>query len=198
MNFLNEKCTILLLDGETISRGEPFSCGDDDLDDFFHHSTDNYRKQQLGNTWCYFLDENPKVIVCAFTLSNSSMDVRHLPGSRKKKVITNIPREKHLSSYPAILVGRLGINQNFKKRGIGSELLKSICTIATEDNKWSSCRFLTVDAYNTVAARKFYEANGFNYLFSSEMQEKDYIGIPADKELKTRLMYLDLIRLIKQ
>jgi len=196
MNFLDDKCTISLLDGETISRSNPFSCDDDDLDDFFHHSTDNYRKQQLGNTWCYLLAENPKVIVCAFTLSNSSMDVRYLPGSRKKKVITNIPHEKHLSSYPAILVGRLGVNKNFKKRGIGSELLGFICSIATRSSNWSSCRFLTVDAYNTEVTRKFYEANGFTYLFSSEMQEKDYIGIHADKELKTRLMYLDLIRLM--
>jgi len=74
---------------------------------FFYHSTDNYRKQQLGNSWCYRLAEDLKVIVCAFTLSNSSMDVRHLPGSRKKKVISDIPREKHLSSYPAMLIGRL-------------------------------------------------------------------------------------------
>jgi GNAT superfamily N-acetyltransferase len=187
MNFLDEKCMISLLDGETMSRSEPFSCGDDDLDDFFHHSTDNYRKQQLGNTWCYLLAENPKVIVCAFTLCNSSMDVRHLPGSRKKKVIADIPREKHLSSYPAILVGRLGVNQNFRKKGIGSELLGFVCSIATGSRNWSSCRFLTVDAYNTAATKNFYETNGFNYLFSSEMQEKDYIGMPADKELKTRL-----------
>ena len=99
MGFLREKCITSLLDSEIIACCEPFSCGDEDLDDFFHHSTDNYRKQLLGNSWCYLLAENPQVIVCAFTLSNSSIDVRHLPGSRRKKVIAEIPREKHLSSY---------------------------------------------------------------------------------------------------
>jgi len=194
MNFLDEKCSISLLDSEIIDNCEPFNCGDTDLDDFFYHATDNYRKQQLGNSWCYLLAENLNVIVCAFTLSNSGIDVKHLPGSRKKKVICDIPREKHLSSYPAMLIGRLGVSANFREKGVGSNLIRVIRTIATADKNWSSCRFLTVDAYNNDMARSFYEKNGFNYLFSSETQEKDYIGLPAEKELRTRLMYLDLIR----
>jgi hypothetical protein len=52
-----------------------------------------------------------------------------------------------------------------------------------------------VDAYNNEATRKFYESNGFLYLFSTEEQEKEYIGMPAENHLKTRLMYFDLIRL---
>jgi hypothetical protein len=54
--------------------------------------------------------------------------------------------------------------------------------------------FLTVDAYNNAATRSFYEKNGFIYLFSSEQQEKDYIKMPPEQELKTRLMYFDLLR----
>ena len=196
MEFLSKKCTFSLLDSKIISHCEPFSCGDEDLDDFFHHSTDNYRKQLLGSSWCYLLNENPREIVCAFTLSNSSIDVRHLPGSRKKKVIVDIPREKHLSSYPALLIGRLGVSENFRKKGIGTELIRIICLMATEEDNLSSCRYLTVDAYNNEATRKFYEANGFNYLFSTGQQEKEYIGMPEEKELKTRLMYMDLIRVM--
>jgi len=123
------------------------------------------------------------------------MDVRHLPGSRKKKVIAEIPREKHLSSYPAMLIGRVGVNTDFGKCGIGSELIEFICSIAKSDNNWASCRFLTVDAYNNEKTLHYYEKNGFLYLFSSEQQEKSYIGMPDDKELKTRLMYFDLLKL---
>jgi ribosomal protein S18 acetylase RimI-like enzyme len=57
----------------------------------------------------------------------------------------------------------------------------------------TACRYLTVDAYNNEAALNFYEANGFKTIFSSETQEKEYVGLPLDKELKTRLMYFDLI-----
>jgi hypothetical protein len=60
-----------------------------------------------------------------------------------------------------------------------------------------ACRYLTVDAYNNESTRKYYESNGFLYLFSSEEQEKEYIGMAKEKELKTRLMYFDLIQLSK-
>jgi hypothetical protein len=57
----------------------------------------------------------------------------------------------------------------------------------------TACRYLTVDAYNNERTLKFYEANGFKTIFSSDKQEKEYIGLPFEKELKTRLMYFDLI-----
>jgi len=41
---------------------------------------------------------------------------------------------------------------------------------------------------------RYYEKNGFLYLFSSEQQEKNFIGICEDKELRTRLMYFDLLK----
>lgn len=39
----------------------------------------------------------------------------------------------------------------------------------------------------------FYKKNGFDFMFSTEEQEKSYRGIVSDKPLKTRLMYFDLI-----
>jgi hypothetical protein len=57
------------------------------------------------------------------------------------------------------------------------------------------CRFATVDAYNNETTRRYYETNGFKDAFSTEQQEKDYLGIPPDKTLKTRLMYFDLMLL---
>ena len=62
----------------------------------------------------------------------------------------------------------------------------------------TACRHLTVDVYNNDPMLKFYEANGFKTIFSSETQEKEYMGLPSDKDLKTRLMYFDLILLKQQ
>jgi len=138
-----DACKLYPLDNKILSQCQVFDCGDSDLNDFFLSNAENFNKQLLGKSYCYLLNENPEIIVCAFTLSNSSMDVRHLPGSRKRKVIADIPREKHLSSYPAMLIGRLGA-----------------------------------------------------YLFSTEQQEKEYIRMPKDEELKTRQMYFDLIRIV--
>jgi len=194
MGFILENCNISPLTAEVVTQCNPFNCGDEDLNDFFNNSTDNYQRELLGKSYCCRLIDNPTTIVAAFTLSNAGMDTRHLPGSRKKQLIKPIPREKHLSSYPAALVGRLGVSADFNCKGIGTELLRIIRAWAKDSNNRFACRFLTVDAYNNAATRSFYEKNGFIYLFSSEQQEKDYIKMTPEQELKTRLMYFDLLR----
>lgn len=57
----------------------------------------------------------------------------------------------------------------------------------------TGCRFIVVDSYNNVAPLKYYKRNGFIELFSSDEQEKDFMGIPKDARLNTRLLYFDLI-----
>ena len=47
--------------------------------------------------------------------------------------------------------------------------------------------------YNEDVPVAFYKKNGFDFMFSTEEQEKSYRGIVSDKPLKTRLMYFDLI-----
>jgi len=193
MKFLQENCFLSLLSQGVLENSNIFSCGDADLDDFFQNDTAKFNAQLLGKSYCYRLDNDDKTIVCAFTLSNASIDVRNLPNSRKKKLITDIPREKHISSYPAMLIGRLGVNKDFGRKGIGTELLDTIKMIALDEANWASCRFVTVDAYNNESALKYYENNGFLYLFSTEEQEKEFIGLSENSELKTRIMYFDLI-----
>jgi GNAT superfamily N-acetyltransferase len=191
MGFLLYNCTAFSHTCEMLK----FSCGDKDLDDFFHNDAAKYERQLLGKSYCFRLKSNNSVAVCVFTLSNSSIDARNLPNNRRRKLTENIPHEKSLSSYPATLIGRLGVDKEFGGKGIGTELMEFIKQWMLEPSNKTACRYLTVDAYNNAPALKFYEANGFKPLFSSEKQEKEYIGFPHEKELKTRLMYFDLILL---
>ena len=191
MGFIAKHCTFLPLSSENLK----FSCEDKDLDDFFFYDAEKYEQQLLGKSYCYRLDTDNDVVVCAFTLSNSSIDARNLPNSRKKKLTENIPHEKSLSSYPATLIGRLGVNKDFSGKGVGRELMGYIKHWMLLSSNLTACRYLTVDAYNNETTLKFYEANGFKNIFSSETQEKEYMGLHPDKELTTRLMYFDLILL---
>jgi GNAT superfamily N-acetyltransferase len=193
--FLSTNCEFSLLDKDIVMQCQPFSCGDDDLDDFFLNNADNYAQQLLGKSYCYRLKEDSSVIVGAFTLSNSSIDAKRLPNNRKKILTDNIPYEKRLSSYPATLIGRLGVSKTYRKKGIGTELMDFIKLWIFDPANKTACRYLTVDAYNDEGTRKYYEANGFKCLFSTEQQEKEYIGFPEEKELQTRIMYFDLILL---
>jgi GNAT superfamily N-acetyltransferase len=194
MGFL-ESCVLSPLSKEVLEQSRPFSCGDADLDDFFLNDASNYHRQLLGKSYCYRLKADATTIVGAFTLANAGVESKHLPNSRKKKLTTHIPHEKQIGTYPSLLIGRLGVSGEYRKKGIGSEVLDFVKRVAIHPDNWSSCRFLTVDAYNNEATRKFYESNGFLYLFSTEEQEKEHIGMPAENYLKTRLMYFDLIRL---
>ena len=193
MGFLQDNCDIFHYTAEKLKQGRPFLCGDEDLDDFFHNDAFKYEQQLLAKSYCFRLRCDDSVIVCVFTLSNSSIDARNLPNNRKRKLTENIPHEKRISSYPAALIGRLGVSSDFHGKVIGAELIKFVKQWMLDTSNKTACRYLTVDAYNNERTLKFYESNGFKTVFSSDEQEKEYIGLPQEKELKTRFMYFDLI-----
>jgi len=64
-----------------------------------------------------------------------------------------------------------------------------------DPNNKTGCRFIVVDAYNETIPIKYYRNNDFEFLFSTEEQEKEYMGLLEVDTLKTRLMYFDLIEL---
>lgn len=196
MGFLFDKCTFSLLDDEVIADCNSFSCGHDDLDDFFQHNAPLYSKQLLGKSYCFRVDADKRIIVCAFTVSNDSIKVDTLPNSREKKVQKDIPYSKQMRRYPGVLIGRLGINKDFKHSGIGSDLMTFIKSWFIDAGNKTGCRFLIVDAYNESIPLNYYQKNGFKFLFSTEEQEVAYTGHKEEMPLNTRLMYFDLIDLV--
>lgn len=195
MGFLLDTCTFSVLSKAILSKTKAFDCGHQDLNDFFVNDALNYSKQLLGKSYCFLLDEDPETIVCAFTISNDSIKANFLPNSRKKKVNEQIPRVKQYRSYPAVLIGRLGVSTDFKKKGIGKELMDFIKSWFIDPNNKTGCRFIVVDAYDEEEPLKYYQKNGFKFLFGDEAQERVYTGINEDRPVKTRLMYFDLIEI---
>ena len=43
----------------------------------------------------------------------------------------------------------------------------------------------------------YYKKNGFDFMFSTEVQEREYRNIDDEEPLRTRLMFYDLIRIIE-
>ena len=195
MGFLSDKCKFSLLSRSLLDNSDAFDCEHADLNDFFKNDCVKYASQLLGKTYCFTLDSDPSRIVCAFSIANDSIKTNFLPGSRKRKVSKQIPREKHFRSYPAVLIGRLGVSKDFKKKGIGVELMDFVKAWFIDDANKTGCRFIVVDAYNETVPINYYQKNGFDFLFSTEEQEKEYMDLSTEEALKTRLMYFDLIRL---
>ena len=71
----------------------------------------------MGTTHCFFTDEKdnttqPKM-VCAFSLSNSSLRTDILPQNRRNRLNRSIPNAKRRFQYPAILIGELCVFDGF-------------------------------------------------------------------------------------
>jgi len=199
--LLAEDCTFYSLNHIDLKKVS-FNCNNEDLNDFFFNDSLKYAKALLGKTYCFVENtSNPdeKQIVSFFTIANDSLKTHNLPNSRKKKVETHISREKILRSYPAILIGRLGVNIHCKAKrqentpSIGDQTLDFIKEWFLDTNNKSGCRFILVDAYNDIDVCKFYERNGFGFVFSTEIQEKEHFEITDPRPLRTRLMFYDLI-----
>jgi GNAT superfamily N-acetyltransferase len=187
---LNKDCKFLILSDEQLI--VDFDCGNADLNDFFNRDAIQYKNQMLAQTVFFQHNETGKV-VCAFSLSPNGLKTADLPGSRRKKVTTFIPREKTLKSYPAFLIGRLGVDLDFAGQGIGSQLMvfiKFYCFDFYPD----FCRFLVVDAYNEPAVLNFYQKNEFNSIFSTEAQEQESYKLNTTEQLRTRYMFYDMIQ----
>ena len=198
MGFLLERCTLKVYNEDIHRICFPFDCGDNDLNDFFANDVIKYSNELLGKSYCFTLDEDDRQIVAAFTISNDSIKTFSLPNARKKKIIAEIPREKHMKSYPAVLIGRLGVNNLIRKKikeenTIGDQLMDFIKSWFIDKGNKTGCRFIIVDAYNKITTLNYYKRNGFIELFSSEEQEKKYINVSEEKTLSTRLLYYDLI-----
>lgn len=195
-SFLENNCTFSLLEPELLQQCKPFNCGNDDLNDFFWNNSVLYSAQLLGKTYCFRLDKDLSTIVCAFTVANDSVKANFLPNNRRKKIVQDIPHSKRHRSYPAVLIGRLGVNSEFQGNHIGEELLKFIKDWFVSYENKTGCRFIVVDAYNQPSVLHFYEKNGFGYLFSTEQQECEYLSLPDTTSLFTRLMIFDLINIL--
>lgn len=202
MSFLLDQCTLQVYDAELLGNSNPFNCGNRDLDEFFANDLLNYSDQLLGKSYCFTLDADPKVITCAFTIANDSIKTLNLPNNRKKKVIREIPREKEMRSYPAVLIGRLGVHKEYRniegeEQRTGDQLMDFIKSWFVDGHNKTGCRFIVVDAYNEAGVIRYYTNNGFTMLFSEEAQEKEYYQMNGEATLSTRLMYFDLIVLTR-
>ena len=199
---LLSQCTFERVSPAMLQRCEPFSCGHDDLDEFFRHDYKFYSGKLLGKTYAFRLIDNPAEIICIFTLSNDAIRIKQLlPEDKEQTEYITENGEKNLRRFPGVLIGRLGTSKKVAGKGYGTAVMDFIkAWFRSEENK-TGCRFIIVDAHNNPATLHYYEKNGFKYLYSEETNEARSMGLnikrPGTFPLNTRLMYFDLISIDK-
>lgn len=172
----------------------PFLCGDDDLDDFFRYDVFLYEAELLGKTYCWINKSNQHEIVAIATLSYDGIKTYTLDNTSKNSFQRKIPQQKRHRSYPAVLIGRLGVNKNFQRQGlnVGSQLMDALKYWFVDENNKAACRYMLVDAYNTPSTIHYYQKNGFKPLYRTELGEKYAFGITKEESLKSRIFFFDL------
>lgn len=173
---------------------DPFCCGDNDLDEFFKYDVFLYEKELLSKAFCWISKDNPHEIVAISTLSFDGIKANTLDNPSRNALQRKIPYKKHHRSYPAVLIGRLGVNSKFQGQGlnIGTQLMDVLKHSFVDENNKAACRYMLVDAYNVEQTLHYYFKNGFKPLYKSEESEKKSFGISDEEELKSRILYFDL------
>lgn len=191
------RCELIPVSDEVLKRCQPFSCGEDDLDEFFAKDCLVNQRKLLGKTYLFCLKSNLDVIVTAFSLSNDSIRLTNrIADEYKEQFLGDADLcDKTFKRFPAVLIGRLGTNKDFAGQGYGTAIMDFIKVLFRTNNR-TGCRFLIVDALNRPETLHYYEKNGFNYLIADERLEAKYMGIGVGRlPLNTRLMYFDLLKL---
>ena len=164
-----------------IDQIKPFDCGDADLNGFLLDDARYYDEQMLART--YVMEDDVETIAY-FCVLNDKISQTDLDKSLWRKLRKNIPHEKHYDSYPAIKIGRFAISNNYKGKGFGSAMIDAIKRKLADNEEYSACRFLTVDAYRDAVP--FYLKNNFLPLL------KEY---PEDKF--TVPLYFDIMQVVR-
>ena len=192
---LGNDCTLYKLNELILNNCVPFDCGVDDLNDFFAKDVITYEKDLMGKTYCWLDNSNDRKIIAMVTLANASIQTTHLPNNPKRHLHKAIAYNKQGRTYPAVLIGRLGVDKSYQgaEFRIGAQIMDFIKDwFISADNK-TGCRFILVDAVNNSHTLIYYERNGFKPLFPRVCDEKAFYDISENEELRTRMYYFDLL-----
>ena len=204
--LINTDCAMIPYTREVMSKCGGFSCGIDDLDEFFGQDVFFYSEELLGKTYCWVTRSIPHKIVALVTLANDSIKSSALPKNSRNRFNRQFDNQKRNKTYPSTLVGRLGVSTEFQGYHIGRQVMDYIKRSNIIDDRENACRFLVVDARNTPDTLAFYEHNGFVFMHRTEEIERQALKrydengdliyeIKDDEPLLTLMMYFDLKKL---
>lgn len=130
-----------------------FNCDfEDDLgcNDFIHKENEGklFQKERHGITYLFFYEG---IMIGYVTLAMSSILAKRMPKRHRQPI--------RLSFYPSLLVGRLAVDNNWRKKGIGRYLGDWSIGVAMRFSRDIGCRYVIVETRESKV--KFYIRCGF-------------------------------------
>lgn len=156
---------------------EDFNCGNDDLNEFLNtEEARKYEREKLGKTTTVYYYGK---LVAYFTVSNYLLKKVKLKNAKNFSKLS----EYQIEGYPSILIGRLAVQKEWQKHGIGRFLVSKIIKNALKSSEHFGIRLVVVQAKKD--AFKVYEKLGFQYVEHSS-EEKRF------RARGTKTMFFDL------
>jgi GNAT superfamily N-acetyltransferase len=157
-----------------------FKSYEKELVDFLKEDALDNQEREVSTTHLWFL-KGTNYLIGYVTLLSDSLNLN----SPLKEEFRN--KGINYKSLPALKIGRLCVDDRFLKKGVGRIMLQFVINIIREMNKFSGCRFITVDAKRNEDKSKdsihFYKKMGFKVL--------------REREKGTTPMYKDISRILK-
>jgi GNAT superfamily N-acetyltransferase len=129
-----------------------FSCGVEALDRYFRQRAGQDQRRGLAVPYV-LIDPAGGVVLGYYTLSTLSILVESLPDEVTRKL-------RRYQALPAILIGRLAVDERYRGRSLGELLLMDALYRGLAISRQIGAMAVVVDAKDD-AARAFYERYGF-------------------------------------
>ena len=127
-----------------------FSCGQSDLDRFFHHyAGQNQFKLHLAVTYVAAIERR---LLGFATVTVGNLERRNLPSARMRRRLPSYP-------LPVLRLARLGVDARAQGLGVGRALLRYVLSLALDQRDSLGCIGVVTDA--KPEAIDFYARYGF-------------------------------------
>lgn len=148
---MSEKYVIEPLDTQKHDRAA-FSSGVAPLDTYLKTQASQEVKKRVAATYV-LCEQDSSVIIGYYTISTASIETTQLP----EEITKRLPR---YSALPAMLIGRLAVDQHYRGRRLGEYLLVNALRRCLKLSQEIGAMAVLVDAKDEGAVR-FYERYGF-------------------------------------
>jgi predicted GNAT family N-acyltransferase len=145
-----------------------FDCSEDDelgLNEFIHEEALDFQRENLGITYLFF---HNGVIVGFATLAMSQIEIK---GTKVK-----LPFQTEIRDFPALMIGRLATDNNFRARHVGRNISLRCVSKAQQLSHDVGCRLIVIRTNDKKYA--FYKNCGFEIVPKDEKKPKKWMYLP--------------------
>jgi len=142
---------------EKLSKGidlSPFCCDFEDelgVNEFIHTEACMFQENNFGITYLFYYKD---FLVGIVTLAMGNIDANKQAPDKEE-----IDEEITINQYPSLLIGRLGVHNDCRKKGLGKIICDWSAALATKLQKKIGCRYISATTVQKLIP--FYEKCDF-------------------------------------